>query len=256
MLTIEEMNTEEAYGEFISKLEADEITDFTPYTHPKLWTIYREQLLKRGICVDACIDVAVRQKEPWVIRVALEHKQGQHRYAELAHSQCFDIRALIARYGYLPDVLIKDPSRVIRQRVVEAHPNYINRLLGAQVYEELRMVMSTYRDMVNPDFDELSELLANPYINKHKRLHTMRDELQNKLDTQHIQLSVFEKTMSPAQLFVAGLNGWKCSVNANQLTSLLTFEERLRNHPNCEAIVDEYIQAQSNISLSALLKRR
>ena len=71
----------------------------------------------------------------------------------------------------------------------------------------------------------------------------MREELQTKLATRDISLSTIEKTMTVSQLFMAQSEGWKRSVNSIQLCELTKFEEQLREHPNCEKVILDYISS-------------
>lgn len=102
-----------------------------------------------------------------------------------------------------------------------------------------------YRNIKEPNFDELETLLAHPLIVQNRKLRSLRDELQTKFETRHIQLSTIDKTMSVAQLFMANSEGWKRLVNAIQLRQLNQYEKRLRNHPNCEELITEYIQFEN-----------
>lgn len=71
--------------------------------------------------------------------------------------------------------------------------HYAKYFFDAKTEKELRAVMWTYLPLSEPNYDEVRELLENPYIDECWDLHGYRDDLLHKLDTQHIQLSTLEK---------------------------------------------------------------
>ena len=232
---------ENEYNQFVAKLNASEITDVSPYLTPEIDSRYRSKFISRGMFVDECIAFANANDDAHVILTAIEYGYGKQHYDKWAKHTNQYIRKELAAQGYFPDLFIHDEVSDVRINVLIEHPHYAKHLLYAQSFSELGAVEWAYRNMYEPDFDELSTLLANPYFAQESQFRPMREELQTKLATRDISLSIMEKTMTVSQLFMAQSEGWKRSVNSIQLRELTKFEEQLREHPNCEKVILSYI---------------
>ena len=246
---------ENEYNQFMVKLNAGEITDVSPYLTPEIDSRYRSKFISRGMFVDECIAFANANDEAHTIRTAIEYGYGKQHYDKWAKHSNQYIRIELAAQGYFQDLFIKDEVSDVRINVLNEHPQYAKYLLDAQSFSELSAVTWAYRDMYEPDFDELAELLANPYFAQESQFRPMREELQTKLATRDISLSIMEKTMTVSQLFMAQSEGWKRVVSSIQLRELTKYVDQLRAHPNCEELFTNYIQSD-DIYLDEFLKMR
>lgn len=236
---------EYSYNHFVEQLVAGNITDFSLYLKPEYDVACRHHLVTRGLLVDECIAVANEHDEGHVIYRAIECGYGQQHYEKWAKNSYWPVRMILASKGYFPDLFSQDTEEDVRTAVLKKHPQYAKYLLDTQSKNELKAVAHAYRNIKEPNFDELETLLAHPLIVQNRKLRSLRDDLQTKFETRHIQLSTIDKTMSVAQLFMANSEGWKRLVNAIQLRQLNQYEKRLRNHPNCEELITEYIQFEN-----------
>lgn len=244
---------ENEYNQFVAKLNASEITDVSPYLSLEVDSRYRSKFISCKMFVDECIAFANENDDAHVILTAIEYGYGKQHYAKWAHHPNQYIRIELAAQGYFPDLFIKDEVSDVRTNVLNEHPQYAKYLLDAQSFNELSAVTWAYRDMYEPDFDELAELLANPYLAQETQFRSIRDELQNKFETRDIPLSTIEKTMTVTQLFMTNSEGWKRVVSSIQLRELTKCEDQLRAHPNCEELFTTYIQSDE-IYLEEFLK--
>ena len=251
MANIQELNTTAAFDQFVADIRAGKDIDFRQYLHKDIRKQYQIVLIERGIGAEECVEFAITDDDSFILEHAIGHGYGKKHYDEWAHGNNERIRRALAEYGYKPELFLKDPSPEVRASILRAHPQYAKYFFDAKTEKELRAVMWTYLPLSEPNYDEVRELLENPYIDECWDLHGYRDVLLHKLDTQHIQLSTLEKTMSITQLFMAKSEGWKRLVNAIELGELLNFEKRLRNHPNCENILTTYLQ--NDMELQSLL---
>ena len=252
MATIQKLNTMTAFNQFVAGIRAGKDIDFRQYLHKDISRQYHIVLIERGIGAEECVEFAITVDDSFILAHAICHGYGKKHYDEWAHGDNERIRCALAEYGYKPELFLKDPSPEVRASILRAHPQYAKHFFDAKTEKELRAVMWTYLPLSEPNYDEIRELLENPYIEEFSDLREYRDDLLRKLDTQHIQLSTLEKTMSIVQLFMAKSEGWKRLVNAIELGELSNFEERLRNHPNCENIITTYLQ--NDMELQSLLR--
>lgn len=249
IVEIERSNKE--YMQFIEQLNAGTITDVSPYLKPERHG-YRAELIRHGLFVDECIAVAVERDEAYVIQTAISRGYGQTYYETWAKHSDWTVRESLAFKGYFPELFIHDLVCNVRKSVLVVYPHYARYLLDTQSTDELDDVTKIYQAAKEPNFDELERLLANPLLSQDMQFYCVRNDLQNKFATRHIQLSTIEKTMSAAQLFMIKSEGWKRSVNAIQLRELTRYEEQLRNHPDCEEILTKYLQNDNHCALEHL----
>lgn len=223
---------------FLERMRNGEITDFCPYLTAKSTDI-QVLMAENGILVDEL----AKQENPEVLKALIEHKYCQEHYEDWAQNAPKDIRVMLAKYGYCPDILIHDSEYDIRCYVFAIHPDYAKFCLDTTNPSEFYELVDLFTSAAHPNFEHIYQLRQNPlyaqfgvemednieyYSGRFYRQY--RCNLEAKVAAFEYPLSPIERTMSLYQLFVSGNKRWPAMVSGSQRLAILTYENELRTH--------------------------
>lgn len=197
--------------EFANKLDAGQITDFSPFLEKGTPEPFRAEMVKRGIRVHE----ALAYNEELPIVEAIRANLMEECYEQWSTHNMHRVRKELAKCGYFPEVFIHDKEPSVRSAVFFTHPQFAKDALSdALTYLNVWNNIKFSRQVSEEALETFLELpipssLDNVYLSYVRR----------KYEAMTITPTSLEATMSFKQLFSANNPLW---------TKYLTVDEQMR----------------------------
>lgn len=148
-------------------------------------------------------------------------KKHKKRYKEWSQHTNEGVRYELARQGYFPETFISDKSPEVRKVTVEAHPEYLTKLLKQK--KDVRVVAQLLMEKVYPDIEVLKQHIEDlktfePYY--------FRKDVELKLAALTQKPTPIELTMTPYQLYRAQSPLWALKLPPMEIYNILWTEEK------------------------------
>lgn len=205
--------------EFINKLNAGQITDFTPFLKKTYSEHFRAEMVKRGIRVRE----ALAYNEELPILEAIRANLMEEHYEQWSTHNMHRVRKELARHGYFPEVFIRDKDPYVRSAVFFAHP-YLAEELLSDALAYLR-AWETIKLSEQIPTEALKIFLDTP-------IHPSVDDVylsyvRRKYEAVTATPTTFEATMSFKQLFLVDNPLWTKNLTVGQQIKLV---QHVREH--------------------------
>lgn len=218
--------------EFVSKLDAGQITDFSLFLEKSYSEHFRAQMVKRGILVRE----ALEYNEELPIIEAIRANLMEERYEPWSTHNARRVRRELAKRGYFPEVFIHDKDPGVRSVVFFKYPQFAkNALSDALTYlnawNDIKFSRQVSAEMLETFLDvPIHPNVDNVYLSYVRRKYKAMTTTPTSL----------EATMTFAQLFVANNPLWTKELTVNEQ---MRIARQLREHGReyvCEHL-EEYV---------------
>lgn len=181
-------------------------------------------------------EALARTLEPDVLVALIESGYAEDYYEDWANHISSSVRAALARKGYYPDRFLDDPSSIVKLAVIDAYPNLVTKYLSECRYDHWRHIYDRVLEKQEP---EIVKQFVNAPIpaNATRRYHDTICEYAKALD---VELTPFEATMSPAQLFKLGNPRWMIGVTIGMVKRIKDTYKRVEGTDKCELFYDNF----------------
>ena len=171
-----------------------------------------------------------------VLVALIENGYAEDYYEDWANHISSSVRAALARKGYYPERFIHDPSSVVRMAVIDAHPEMVTTLLSDGNTENWRHVYDRVLEKREPKV--IQQFVNNPIdMCHHTRYYDTICEYAMALN---VELTPFEATMSPAQLFRVGNPRWMIGMTFGMIKRVKYTYKRVEGTDKCELFYDNF----------------
>lgn len=150
------------------------------------------------------IDALAQTLEPDVLVTLIENGYAEDYYDSWSDHISSSVRKALASKGYYPERFIHDPSSVVRMAVIDQHPEMVTTLLSDGNTENWRHVYDRVLEKREPEV--IKQFVNNPIDTCYNTRYY--DTICEYAKALNIELTSFEVTMSPAQLFRMGNPRW------------------------------------------------
>ena len=182
------------------------------------------------------VEALTRTLEPEVLIVLIENGYAEDYYDEWVDHISSSVRKALASKGYYPERFIHDPSSVVRMAVIDAHPEMVTTLLSDGNTENWRHVYDRVLEKREPEV--IQQFVNNPIDTCH---HTRYyDTICEYAMALNIELTPFEATMSPAQLFRMGNPRWMIGMTFGMIKRVKDTYKRVEGTDKCELFYDNF----------------
>ena len=182
------------------------------------------------------VEALTRTLEPEVLIVLIENGYAEDYYDEWVDHISSSVRKALASKGYYPERFIHDPSSVVRMAVIDAHPEMVTTLLSDGNTENWRHVYDRVLEKREPEV--IQQFVNNPIDTCH---HTRYyDTICEYAMALNIELTPFEATMSPAQLFRMGNPRWMIDMTFGMIKRVKDTYKRVEGTDKCELFYDNF----------------
>ena len=170
-----------------------------------------------------------------VLVALIEKGYAEDYYDDWCFHASSNVRKALARKGYYPERFIHDPSSVVRMAVIDAHPEMVTTLLSDGNTENWRHVYDRILEKREPEV--IKQFVAAPVPPINIRYYNDICEYAKALD---VELTPFEATMSPAQLFRLGNPWWKIGLTIGVIRRIKDTYKRVEGTDKCELFYDNF----------------
>ena len=173
---------------------------------------------------------------------------GQEHYVDWATNGGYAVKRALIRYGHCLDQLVRDPELTIGVHVVEQEPERIDQLLDVHSWYRVCRVISCKK---NPPYTMVKSFLERMPDEPMKQWHTMYAEgLRLKLKDwekyqTEPQVTLFESTMTQAQLYETGNVTWVRNLRADRIANVLNAEQVLQDKELVLPLFSELLAAKT-----------
>lgn len=182
------------------------------------------------------VEALTRTLEPEVLIVLIENGYAEDYYDEWVDHISSSVRKALASKGYYPERFIHDPSSVVRMAVIDAHPDMVTELLRDGNTENWRHIYDRVLEKREPKV--IQQFVNNPIDTCH---HTRYyDTICEYAMALNIELTPFEATMSPAQLFRMGNPRWMIGMTFGMIKRVKDTYKRVESTDKCELFYDNF----------------
>lgn len=205
--------------EFIKKLEAGQITDFSPFLEKTYSEHFRLHMVKRGIRVHE----ALAYNEEMPILAAIRANLMKERYEQWSTHNSHNVRKELATKGYFPDVFIHDKKPAVRSAVFFKYPHFAKELLSDSLtYLQAWETIKYSRDVSLESLRVFLEQPIPPSVN-----NVYLSYVRRKYEGMNATPTTFEATMSFKQLFSTNNPLWAKNLTVDEQMRLM---KRVREH--------------------------
>lgn len=171
-----------------------------------------------------------------VLVALIENGYAEDYYDDWCFHASSNVRKALAHKGYYPERFIHDPSSVVRMAVIDAHPDMVTELLRDGNTENWRHVYDRVLEKREPKV--IQQFVNNPIdMCHHTRYYDTICEYAMALN---IELTPFEATMSPAQLFRMGNPRWMIGMTFGMIKRVQDTYRRVEGTDKCELFYDNF----------------
>lgn len=203
---------------FINKLDNGEIKDLKPYIEKENVDILLE-IAKRGLEVDYLL----KRGELEVIETLINNGYASEYYDFWKHHSKQSIRETLAKNGFFRDEFIKDKKYPVRLAAAGMDPEYLMKLSDrTKTDTEKHEIARRFRQMPNLTIDQIDFILQNAYS------HYYEDAFRLKREGTLKEPTVFEKTLSVAQLFTLNNPLWTIGLTVDTIHDILGLYENAK----------------------------
>lgn len=218
--------------EFINKLDAGKITDFSPFLEKTYSEHFRAEMVKRGIRVHEAL---VYNEELPVIE-AIRADLMEERYEQWSTHNMHRVRKELAKRGYFPEVFIHDEDPYVRSAVFFAYPHLAEELLtDALTYLRTWEKIKFSRQISAEAFKAFLDTPIHPNVD-----NVYLSYVRRKYEAMTATPTPLEATMSIKQLFSADNPLWTKELTVNEQ---MRIARRIRDYgrKHIEEHLEEYI---------------
>lgn len=205
--------------EFVRKMDAGKITDFSPFLEKTYSEHFRSQMVKRGIQVHE----ALAYNEELPIIAAIRANLMEERYEQWSTHNSSNVREELAAKGYFPEVFIHDEKPTVRSAVFVAHPHLAKDILSddlvyLQAWEKIKYSRRISAGILKAFLElPIPQSLDNVYLSY----------VRSKYEAMTTTPTSLEATMTFEQLFSTDSPLWPKYVTIYDQMSLM---RRVREH--------------------------
>ena len=183
----------------------------------------RIQMASKGENIEALI----AKNEPEVIAKLIDYEYAKKHYEEWKSHEHGNVRYALACLGLFPETFINDKNPKIREAVVRHHNEYCGQLLARNKKRHWEFVCAIINTKTDLKYvKEFLDAKVPKAVNKNK-LRAIRLYYAAKTT----ELSMIEKTMSPAQLYASSSPLWANGYKGLTIERIL---EKLNGKPQTE----------------------
>lgn len=186
-------------------------------------------------------------KSHLLLSLLIGEGHGKEYYSDWAKNGGFAVKSALIRYGHCLDQLVKDFDPVIGMRVVEREPERIDQLLAVHSWYQVCQAISSKK---NPPYEMVKNFLERVPDNLVKQRDAMCVEaLRLKLEdcekyTAEPKVTLFERTMTHAQMYVTGNVAWVRNLRADRIANVLNAEQILQNKEEVLPLFSELLNTK------------
>lgn len=168
-----------------------------------------------------------------VLVTLIENGYAEDHYDDWCFHSSTRVRKALASKGYYPERFIYDPSSVVRMAVIDQHPEMVTTLLSEGNWHHI------YDRVIEKREPEVIQQFVNNPIDTcyHTRYYDTICEYALALN---IELTPFEATMSPAQLFRMGNPRWMIGMTFGMIKRVQDTYRRVEGTDKCELFYDNF----------------
>lgn len=220
--------------EFINKLDAGQITDFSPFLEKSYSEHFRAEMVKRGIRVRE----ALAYNEELPIIEAIRANLMEERYEQWSTHNARRVRKELAKRGYFPEVFIHDEDPYVRSAVFFAYPHLAEELLtDALTYLRTWENIKFSRQISAEAFKAFLDTPIHPNVD-----NVYLSYVRRKYEAMTVTPTPLEATMSFKQLFSADNPLWTKDLTvAEQIRIARRIRDYGREH------IEEHLEAYIDI---------
>ena len=201
--------------------------------------VLNDETNERRVCLARMgrhIDILAQTLEPDVLIALIELGYAEDYYEDWSNHISSSVREALARKGYYPECFIHDPSHIVRLAVIDAHPDMVTELLSEGRYDNWSYIFDRVLEKLEPEVIKQFVNATVP-VGKTKRTYDVVCEYAKALD---VELTPFEATMSPAQLFKLGNPRWMIGVKIGTINRVKDTYKRVEGTDKCELFYDNF----------------
>lgn len=173
--------------------------------------------------------------EPDVLITLIENGYAEDYYDEWVDHISYHVRKALASKGYYPELFIHDPNSVVRMAVIDQHPEMVTTLLSEAFDANWRHIYDRILEKREPEV--IKQFIAAPVPANTIRYYDTICEYAKALD---IELTPFEATMSPVQLFKMGNPRWMIGMTFGMIKRVKDTYKRVEGTDKCELFYDNF----------------
>ena len=168
-----------------------------------------------------------------VLVALIENRYAEDYYDEWADHISSSVRKALASKGYYPERFIHDPNPDVRMAIIDQHPEMVTTLLSEGNWHHI------YDRVLEKREPEVIQQFVNNPINTcyNTRYYDTICEYAKALN---IELTPFEATMSPAQLFRLGNPRWMIGMTFGMIKRTQDTYKRVEGTDKCELFYDNF----------------
>lgn len=167
-----------------------------------------------------------------VLVTLIENGYAEDHYDDWCFHSSTRVRKALASKGYYPERFVHDPSSVVRMAVIDAHPDMVTTLLSEGNW---RHIYDRVLEKREPEV--IKQFVAAPVPPINIRYYDTICEYAKALD---VELTPFEATMSPAQLFRMGNPRWMIGMTIGMIKRVQDTYKRVEGTDKCELFYDNF----------------
>lgn len=165
-----------------------------------------------------------------VLVTLIENGYAEDYYDDWCFHSSNRVRKALASKGYYPECFIHDPSSVVRMAVIDEHPEMVTTLLSEGNW---RHIYDRVIEKREPEVIKQFVAALVPPINV--RYYDTICEYAKALE---VELTPFETTMSPAQLFKMGNPRWMIGMTFGMIKRVKDTYKRVEGTDKWELFYD------------------
>lgn len=218
--------------EFINKMDAGQITDFSPFLEKSYSEHFRAQMVKHGILVKE----ALAYNEELPIIEAIRANLMEERYEQWSTHNMHRVRKELAKRGYFPEVFINDKDPYVRSALFFAYPHLAEELLtDALTYLRTWETIKFSRQISAEAFKAFLDAPIHPNVD-----NVYLSYVRRKYEAMTATPTSLEATMSFKQLFSADNPRWTKDLTVDEQMRIV---RRMRDHGReyVEEHLEEYV---------------
>lgn len=171
------------------------------------------------------IEALIAKNEPEVIAKLIDYEYAKEHYDEWKTHEHGDVRYALACLGLFPEIYINDKNPKVREAVVRHHNEYCGQLLARNKKRHWEFVCAIINTRTDLKYvKEFLDARVPKGVNKDK-LRAIRLYYAAKTT----ELSMIEKTMSPAQLFKSENPLWAHGQTIYRIQEVQNLYDRIKH---------------------------
>ena len=201
--------------------------------------VLNDETNERRVCLARMgrhIDILAQTLEPDVLIALIESGYAEDYYEDWSHHISSLVREALARKGYYPNQFLYDPSSIVRHAVIDVYSNRVTEFLSEGRYDHWRHIFDRVLEKLEPEVIKQFVNATVP-VDDPGRYYDIVCEYAKALD---VELTSFEATMSPAQLFKLGNPRWMIGVKIGTINRVKDTYKRVEGTDKCELFYDNF----------------